>query len=202
MIYLKKEIKYHITLGTSVNLYHGSETISYLGPKIWNLVSKNTKDSISFSLSIVSVWKQRLYFGTWPYKSCKVYLPQIGFIWLEVWSKSRFNVGGFERVDCFMFFVKVTDKQNFKYIFKWNVNWFFCFRFAEFGAKFRQRYGHIFFSVSKFRSYIFIDCSEERFSGTTFHIEINHLHWKLVYWALCEEIFTKRFFRTVFLIDF
>ena len=52
----------------------------------------------------------------------KIYLPQIGFILLVIWSKFRFNVGGFERFDCYMFVVKITDNQKLTDVFKRGVN--------------------------------------------------------------------------------
>ena len=39
-------------------------------------------------------------------------LVSIGFIWLEIWYKSRFNVEEFERFDCFMFFMKMANNQK------------------------------------------------------------------------------------------
>lgn len=89
MIYLKK-MKYHITLGKIViysrkikSVYHGSETISYLGPKIWNLVPNNFKDlwenNISFNAKI-KFWKPESY----PYRLCKVYLNSNWFYRFQI----------------------------------------------------------------------------------------------------------------------
>ena len=84
MIYLKK-MKYHITLGKIViysrkikSVYHGSETISYLGPKIWNLVPESIKDleNITSLKTKTKFWKVE----SCPSRLCRVYLPRIGFI--------------------------------------------------------------------------------------------------------------------------
>ena len=47
-----------------------------------------------------------------PCQLCKVFLPQVDFIGLEIWSRSRFNVGEFERLDCIIFFVITTENQK------------------------------------------------------------------------------------------
>ena len=65
-----------------LNLYNMAGTISYLGLKIWNLVPeniKNSEDINNFKLKI-KFWKCK----SCPWRLCKIYLPQIYFIWLGV----------------------------------------------------------------------------------------------------------------------
>ena len=61
-IFEKNEISYNFRNNCQFipknirSVYHGSETISYLGSKIWNLVSKNIKDAenvLSFKAKII-----------------------------------------------------------------------------------------------------------------------------------------------------
>ena len=71
-------LRYIILFQKISNLfYHGSESIPYLGPKIWNLVPENIKNpkNISFKPRI-KFWK----LGSCPCQLCKLYLSQIGFI--------------------------------------------------------------------------------------------------------------------------
>ena len=72
--------------------------------------------------------------------------PQRSEIWSEIWSKSRFNFGEFEQFNCFMFFMKTTDKQNLADVFKENLNWLFCLILLDVERRFKQK-THIFQSV-------------------------------------------------------
>ena len=120
-IFEKSEISYNIWNNCNFfprnikSVYHVSETISYLGPKIWDLVPENIKDlenNISFKAKI-KFWKPE----SCPCRLCIVYLSQIGFIG----SKSRFNT--FERLIILCFFcVKRTSNQNMSDVFKGNVS--------------------------------------------------------------------------------
>ena len=67
-------------------------------------------------------------------------------IWSEIWSKSRFNFGEFEQFNCFMFFMKTTDKQNLADVLKENLNWLFCLILLDVERRFKQK-THIFQSV-------------------------------------------------------
>ena len=64
---------------TSINsVYHGSESISNLGPRIWNLVSDRLKElnSISSFKHEIKRWKPAFC----PCKLCKAYIPRVGFL--------------------------------------------------------------------------------------------------------------------------
>ena len=73
---LRKEAAFSTRRVKSVQ--YGLETISILGPKIWDMLPKNIKDSESveiFKLK-VKLWKPEKC----PCRLCKVYLPNLGFI--------------------------------------------------------------------------------------------------------------------------
>ena len=58
--------------------YYGSESISFLGPKIWELVPQEIKNSSS-----VAIFKRRI--KTWipvscPCRLCRDYIPNLGFV--------------------------------------------------------------------------------------------------------------------------
>ena len=60
------------------SVWHGTESVSYLGPKIWDLVPNEIKESESlngFKLKI----KRWVPEGC-PCRICKIYLGQVGFI--------------------------------------------------------------------------------------------------------------------------
>ena len=59
-------------------VYHGSESISNLGPRIWNLVPDNLKQ-----IDEVSSFKREI--KNWipdecPCRLCKTYIPHVGFV--------------------------------------------------------------------------------------------------------------------------
>ena len=59
-------------------LYHyGSKTISYLGPKIWDPLLKNIKNSKNINIlkSDVKFWKLENF----PYRFCKIHLANAEF---------------------------------------------------------------------------------------------------------------------------
>ena len=59
------------------SFFHGTEIISYLGPKMWNIVPeeyKNKKSLNSFKESI------KMWTPNCPRRLCKVYLDGVGFI--------------------------------------------------------------------------------------------------------------------------
>ena len=60
------------------SVYNGYETIAYLGPKIWNMVSSELKEmsSISYFKKAIKEW----YPSNCPYTLCKKYLANIAFI--------------------------------------------------------------------------------------------------------------------------
>ena len=59
-------------------VYHGSESISYLGPKIWNILPDRLKNANSLETfkSEIKKWKPE----NCPCQLCKSYLQNIGFI--------------------------------------------------------------------------------------------------------------------------
>ena len=59
-------------------VYHGSESISYLGPKIWNILPDRLKNANSLETfkSEIKKWKPE----NCPCRLCKSYLQNIGFI--------------------------------------------------------------------------------------------------------------------------
>ena len=63
---------------TSSYVWHGTKSVSYLGPKIWDLVPNEIKESESlngFKFKIKR-WVPEGY----PCRICKIYLGQVGFI--------------------------------------------------------------------------------------------------------------------------
>ena len=83
----KQEMSYnlwsnaHFTQRHIKSVYHGSETKSHLGPKIWNPVPESMKDSenVNNFISQIKFWKS----ASCPCRLCKIYLPQKDFISLE-----------------------------------------------------------------------------------------------------------------------
>ena len=60
------------------SVYHGTESISYLGPKIWNILPeklKNIEDLEHFKKEI-KTWKP----DNCPCRLCKVYIESVGFL--------------------------------------------------------------------------------------------------------------------------
>ena len=60
------------------SVYNGTESLSFLGPKIWELVPEDAKQSVS-----LEVFKNKI--KKWvpsrcPCRLCRVYLQNIGFI--------------------------------------------------------------------------------------------------------------------------
>ena len=70
-------------------VHYGTETISFLSPKIWNIIPKELKE-------ITSVLKFRKEIKKWkptvcPCRLCKTYVKQVGFIWVPL-LQSQFTV--------------------------------------------------------------------------------------------------------------
>ena len=83
-IFQLKEVKYNLRLGktlisNNVKMAHyGTETISYLAPKIWQLIPDSIKNTES-----LNVFKRNI--KMWiptacPCKLCKTYIHDVGFI--------------------------------------------------------------------------------------------------------------------------
>ena len=59
-------------------VYHGSESLSNLGPRIWDLVPSTLKelDDVNSFKTQIKKWQPENY----PCRLCKTYIPQVGFI--------------------------------------------------------------------------------------------------------------------------
>ena len=59
-------------------VYHGSESISFLGPKIWNILPDEIKQQISLNSfkKPIKKWKQQ----DCPCRQCQVYINGVGFL--------------------------------------------------------------------------------------------------------------------------
>ena len=59
------------------SVFHGTESISYLGPKIWNIGPEQFKHkSVNSFKESIKMWIQT----NCPCRPCKVYLDGVGFI--------------------------------------------------------------------------------------------------------------------------
>ena len=60
------------------SLYHGSGSVSFLGPKIWEMLPNNYKDidNLTAFKNKIKIWKPK----TCPSGLCKVYINNIGFV--------------------------------------------------------------------------------------------------------------------------
>ena len=61
------------------NLYHGTESLSNLGPRIWNLVPDKLKQLVDIHAfkKEIKKWKPE----NCPCRLCKTYISHVGFIW-------------------------------------------------------------------------------------------------------------------------
>jgi hypothetical protein len=59
-------------------VHYGTETISYLGPKVWDIIPSNIKEKQSLQSFKIAIktWKAE----NCPCRLCKIYLPGVGFI--------------------------------------------------------------------------------------------------------------------------
>ena len=67
----------HFSVSPVRSLYNGTESLSFLGPKIWDIVPtelKEVKTLSAFKSGIKKCWPQNC-----PCRQCKQYLPNIGF---------------------------------------------------------------------------------------------------------------------------
>ena len=60
------------------SVWHGTESLSYLGPKIWDLAPNETKASESLNAFKFKI--ERWVPEGCPCRICKIYLGQVGFI--------------------------------------------------------------------------------------------------------------------------
>ena len=60
------------------SVYHGTESLSYLGPKIWEIVSEDLKQkkSLNSFKEAIKLWKP----NDCPCRLCKIYIDGVGFI--------------------------------------------------------------------------------------------------------------------------
>ena len=60
------------------SVYHGTESLSFLGPKIWELVPEDTKQSESLEIfkNEIKKWVPSIC----PSRLCRIYLQNIGFL--------------------------------------------------------------------------------------------------------------------------
>ena len=58
--------------------HYGIQSVRHLGPKIWNIVPQNIRESSSLNefKSLIKFWKP----DTCPCRLCKNYIAQVGFI--------------------------------------------------------------------------------------------------------------------------
>ena len=62
------------------SVYYGTESLSNLGPRIWNLVPDRQKQQVGIHAfkEEIKKWKQKNY----PCRLCKTYVPNVGFIYI------------------------------------------------------------------------------------------------------------------------
>ena len=60
------------------SVFHGTESVSYIAPKIWDMVPSNIKDlnNLSAFKQAIKKWKPEKC----PCRLCKTYIPNLGFI--------------------------------------------------------------------------------------------------------------------------
>ena len=64
-------------------VYNGSESASYLGPKIWEQIPTEIKtiNSLAGFKKEIRKWKP----VNCPCRICKVFIPNLGFLWFEIY---------------------------------------------------------------------------------------------------------------------
>ena len=70
--------KSHFTLPSVRTVYSGTEIISFLGPKVWNIIPKEIKNSKSLDAFKTKI--KRWIPEDYPCRICKQYLPGVGFV--------------------------------------------------------------------------------------------------------------------------
>ena len=73
--------EHHYNLRNNVHfitVYHGSESISFLGPKIWNILPDRLKNATSLEAIKIQIkkWKPQ----NCPCRLCMVYVQNVGFV--------------------------------------------------------------------------------------------------------------------------
>ena len=69
----------HFKKANVKSTHYGIQYVRHLGPKIWNIVPQNIRESNSLNefKSLIKFWKP----DTCPCRLCKNYIAQVGFIW-------------------------------------------------------------------------------------------------------------------------
>ena len=83
-IFSKRSVQYNLRHASDFSApnvkstFHGTESLSYVGSKIWDLVSKELKElsSLSAFKKAIKKWKPQNY----PKRLCKKYIQNLGFI--------------------------------------------------------------------------------------------------------------------------
>ena len=92
-MFSKQSVRYNLSEFSVSNVkitFHGTESLSYLGPKIWGLVWKELKD-----LSTLNAFKREI--KKWkpencPCRQCKKLIQNLGFIWYFFWNSLIFLI--------------------------------------------------------------------------------------------------------------
>ena len=92
-MFSKQSVRYNLREFSVSNVkitFHGTESLSYLGPKIWDLVWKELKD-----LSTLNAFKREI--KKWkpencPCRQCKKKIQNLGFIWYFFWNSLIFLI--------------------------------------------------------------------------------------------------------------
>ena len=83
-IFQKRALPYNLRTNSNFSsrqvhsVYHGTESLSFLGPKIWELVPEDTKQSESLEIfkNEIKKWVPSIC----PSRLCRIYLQNIGFL--------------------------------------------------------------------------------------------------------------------------
>ena len=82
-IFHRRDINYNLRINSDFaipnvrSVFHGSEIISYLGPKIWDIVPLELKELTSAAFKkVIKEWKPK----NCPCRLCKKYVSNLGFI--------------------------------------------------------------------------------------------------------------------------
>ena len=83
-IFSERNVQYNLRYASEFSVpnvkstFHGKESFSYLGPKIWDLVPKELKElsSLSAFKKAIKKWKPQ----NCPCRLCKKYIQNLGFI--------------------------------------------------------------------------------------------------------------------------
>ena len=77
-IFQNRTSSYNLRINSSFAVYHGTESLSFLGPKIWELVPEVAKQSGS-----PEIFKKKIkqwVLSRCPCRLCRIYLQNIGFV--------------------------------------------------------------------------------------------------------------------------